>query len=268
MKLSIITINKNNAAGLKKTIQSVVDQTFDDFEYIIIDGNSDDASIEIIKRHTDKITYWISEPDNGIYNAMNKGIAKAQGNYCLFLNSGDWLIEPVTLKNVFDEIDSSSEADIYYSNCMNTNHEYFTPPKSIDVNFLLTRGINHQNALIKRSLFVNHGAYNEKFRIASDFEFWLKEYWLYKTNFSYINTDIAICDALGISSNSKFDSEIEDSYRNVFDSLADSLIILRRYRCGTYGRIIETFGESKMLEFALKCYKYVCKIFYQLGFHK
>ncbi|MDR1904338.1 MAG: glycosyltransferase, partial [Treponema sp.] len=74
MKLSIITINKNNAQGLERTIKSVAGQTFEDFEYIVIDGASDDGSVEIIKQYADKIHYWVSEPDTGIYNAMNKGI--------------------------------------------------------------------------------------------------------------------------------------------------------------------------------------------------
>ena len=87
MKLSIITINLNNAAGLRKTIQSVVNQTYIDFEYIIIDGFSSDGSIEVIKEYADRINYWVSEPDRGIYNAMNKGILKTSGEYIHFLNS-------------------------------------------------------------------------------------------------------------------------------------------------------------------------------------
>ena len=89
MKLSIITINRNNAAGLRRTIESVVSQTYTEFEYIIIDGASTDESVDVIKEYADKITFWVSEPDNGIYNAMNKGILKAKGEYLLFLNSGD-----------------------------------------------------------------------------------------------------------------------------------------------------------------------------------
>ena len=96
-KLSIITVNLNNAAGLQKTIESVINQTFTDYEFIIIDGGSTDSSLEIIKQYANKITYWVSEPDNGIYNGMNKGIGQADGEYCFFLNSGDWMIENNTL---------------------------------------------------------------------------------------------------------------------------------------------------------------------------
>jgi len=87
--LSIITINLNNAKGLLKTIKSVISQVFIDFEYIIVDGGSNDESIDIIKQHSNKIALWISEPDRGIYNAMNKGVRLSCGNMLLFLNSGD-----------------------------------------------------------------------------------------------------------------------------------------------------------------------------------
>ncbi len=111
VKLSIITVNLNNSAGLRKTIESIVKQTFKDFEYIIIDGGSTDGSAEVIKEFADKITYWVSEPDKGIYNAMNKGILHAKGEYLLFLNSGDWLADDDLLSKVFCE---PRTADIIY----------------------------------------------------------------------------------------------------------------------------------------------------------
>ena len=88
MKLSVITINYNNRDGLHKTIASVVNQSWREFEYIVIDGGSTDGSVDVIKSFADRIDYWVSEPDKGIYNAMNKGIDVAQGEYCIFINSG------------------------------------------------------------------------------------------------------------------------------------------------------------------------------------
>ena len=96
-KLSIITINLNNQSGLIKTIQSVISQTFKDFEWIIIDGDSTDGSKELLKKHIQHFTHCISEKDNGIYNAMNKGIKLAQGEYIYFLNSGDYLCNKDTM---------------------------------------------------------------------------------------------------------------------------------------------------------------------------
>ena len=87
---------------MSKTINSVLNQTFDDFEFIVIDGGSNDGGIDVIKQYKDKIDYWVSEPDKGVYNAMNKGIAKAVGDYLLFLNSGDYLCSNTILKEVFD----------------------------------------------------------------------------------------------------------------------------------------------------------------------
>ena len=89
MKYSIITINYNHIEGLKRTIDSVISQTSSNYEYIIIDGGSTDGSVNIIKEYKEHLVYWISEKDNGVYHAMNKGVAQAQGDYCIFMNSGD-----------------------------------------------------------------------------------------------------------------------------------------------------------------------------------
>ena len=89
MKFSIITVNYNNKEGLRNTIESVIHQTYRDFEYIVIDGGSTDGSVDILKKYDQQINYWVSEKDSGIYNAMNKGISKAHGEYLNFMNSGD-----------------------------------------------------------------------------------------------------------------------------------------------------------------------------------
>ena len=101
MKLSIITINYNNREGLKRTIESVVNQTFTDFEWILIDGGSTDGSKELIEQYSNRFSYWVSEPDNGIYNAMNKGLRAAKGDYLQFLNSGDRLYNAQSLASCF-----------------------------------------------------------------------------------------------------------------------------------------------------------------------
>ena len=100
MKYSIITINYNNKDGLKKTIESVINQSCKDFEYIIIDGGSTDGSVDVIRQYADRINYWISEPDKGVYNAMNKGVAQAHGEYLNFMNSGDCFSDNSVLENI------------------------------------------------------------------------------------------------------------------------------------------------------------------------
>lgn len=100
MKVSIITVNFNNAVGLERTIESVVRQPKELYEYIIIDGGSTDGSVEIIKKYEQYVTYWTSEKDNGIYDAMNKGIKEASGDFCNFLNSGDCYHDARVLSNL------------------------------------------------------------------------------------------------------------------------------------------------------------------------
>jgi glycosyltransferase involved in cell wall biosynthesis len=258
VKLSIITINKNNVAGLEKTIQSVIAQTFSDYEYIVIDGASDDGSIAVIEKYADNITYWVSELDSGIYNGMNKGIRAARGDYCLFLNSGDWLIEAETLRNVFNEIAGLDEADVYYSDLMKADGSLVCYLKNISVNNLIYGTISHQNSLIKRSLFIEHGYYNESLTIASDWEFFLRECHVHKIKFRYINTNIAIFNLDGISTNINKERMIENEkiIRNVFGELSDSIIELKRYRNTIYVDIITKWGDSTLLEFVLKTYRF------------
>ena len=116
MRINIVTINKNNRAGLERTIDSVLSQTFfDKIDYIIIDGGSTDGSKELIEEHKDRLYYWCSEQDNGIFNAMNKGLEHCDGDYVLYLNSGDFLRQNDIIELVYDKLD----AHICYGN------EYF-----------------------------------------------------------------------------------------------------------------------------------------------
>lgn len=175
MRLSIITINRNNAEGLKKTIESVICQTFEDVEYIIIDGASTDNSVDIIKQYEDKITYWLSESDTGVYNAMNKGILKANGQYLLFLNSGDFLVDKTVLERVFT---GCIYADILCARCNISDNGRVVctsnPPAQISLYFLYKVGLAHQSTFIKKRLFEQYGLYREDFRYNSDIEFWYR----------------------------------------------------------------------------------------------
>lgn len=179
MKLSIITINRNNAEGLRKTIESVVSQTFTDFEYIIIDGASTDGSVDIIKEYADRITYWVSEPDTGIYNAMNKGILKANGEYLQFLNSGDWLCTKFVLSQVLEN-DYSEDMLIGNKYCADTTKRI---PWHITIHHgnkkdnlvygmdLIFDSLPHQASFIKKNLFIKYGLYDESLQLVSDWKF-------------------------------------------------------------------------------------------------
>ena len=116
-KVTVVTVTYNAAESLEKTILSVLQQNYSNVEYIIIDGGSTDGSVEIIKKYSDKIAYWVSEPDRGIYDAMNKGIRKATGEWINFMNAGDLFFHESTLSSVFSK-QNHSLYDIMYSDVM------------------------------------------------------------------------------------------------------------------------------------------------------
>ncbi len=194
----------NNAEGLEKTIQSVVNQTFTDYEYLVIDGGSTDGSVDIIKKYVGKITYWVSEPDKGIYNAMNKGIKKAKGEYCLFLNSGDWLVNNKVLDKVFS---LGFDEDIVYGNYLFKTNDKTTlkkPPDNITFDFLLDSSLPHTSSFIKKNLFTKFGYYNTNNKIISDWEFFLYTIIIKNVKTKYINETISMFDGNGISNQKKY----------------------------------------------------------------
>jgi glycosyltransferase involved in cell wall biosynthesis len=201
-KLAIITINLNNWKGLEKTIQSIIGQTFNDYEYLVIDGASIDGSVELIKSNTQYITKWLSEPDSGIYNAMNKGIKMATSDYCLFLNSGDWLADKNTLQNVFA---TNPTADIiagdinFFDTVLGEIKWHVHSPEELTAKTLFNGTLPHQATLIKRSLFEKYGYYNENLQIASDWQFFLEVLLEYGESYSHYNGVISYFNMDGIS---------------------------------------------------------------------
>lgn len=199
MKLSVITINLNNVTGLCETIKSIINQTFSDYEFIIIDGGSTDSSVKVIEEYSDKIAFWVSEPDSGIYSAMNKGIKKAHGEYCLFLNSGDSFAENNIVKECFDSI---SNEDLIYGNVI-FNHgivqEEYKLPSELSFYHFFTDSIAHASTFIRRELFDKIGYYNESFKIVSDWEFFIKSIFINRCSLKYLNLNIAKIDVNGIS---------------------------------------------------------------------
>ena len=218
MRLSIITINKNNKEGLQRTMESVLcKQFFHDFEYIVIDGASDDGSIEVIKHYQDRLAYWCSERDRGIYHAMNKGIAKAKGDYLLFMNSGDCLVEDC-LGRVFTKKD---DADFIYGNmigCLHGNRlAYTAPPLSYETLTFMQfykSSIGHQATFIRRKLF-DKCPYTENYRIVSDWEFFLKKIVLENSSTRYVDEVICEFDVTGISNNPKFNDVMQKERQEV-----------------------------------------------------
>jgi glycosyltransferase involved in cell wall biosynthesis len=198
-KLTILTVNLNNSAGLEITMDSVFSQTFTDYEYIIIDGGSTDGSVDLIKKHQNKFVYWVSEKDNGIYSAMNKGIAKASGDYLLFLNSGDYLYNDSVLNKILEKKLSS---DIVYGNVVWKPSIPFhegTFPDKLSFEYFSTYSLPHQASFIRKDLFSIVGLYEETETIISDWLFFLLAIYKFNCSYQHINQTIAVCDTTGIS---------------------------------------------------------------------
>jgi len=223
MKLSIITINYNNKEGLKKTIDSVIYQTWRDFEWIIVDGGSTDGSKELIEEYASKgcFSWWCSEPDNGVYNAMNKGISHANGEYLNFMNSGDVYYSTRVLENICSK---NINADIIYSNAhyyTNKDSVVRAKPKQMSLNFLLHHALCHQSMLIKRSLF-QIARYDERLKIVSDWKHSIICL-LSGCSFGYTEHIIASCEGEGISSNINL---LNDERGEVIKELISNTILI------------------------------------------
>lgn len=190
-KLSIITVNYNNVKGLQNTQQSIAAQTFHDYEWIVVDGGSTDGSKEFIAEHQAETTWWCSERDGGIYNAMNKGIMHAQGKYLIFMNSGDTLHEPKTLEKVFS---LAPDADVFYGDWKEIQPRRFRKichsPKKVNYYYFATRPLCHQTAFIRTDL-LKQSPYDETYRICADWAKWVE---MSKNGCSFQYIPVTVCN--------------------------------------------------------------------------
>lgn len=196
--LSVITINYNDVIGLEKTIQSVRSQTFKNFEYIVIDGGSKDGSKEYIESQDEFIHYWVSEPDKGIYNAMNKGIKSSEGEYLLFLNSGDVLNGMTALEDFINH--QGFQGDIVYGDYKYEEGGKIFPDRLTPLFFVRT-SLPHQSTLFKREVFDKMGLYDENYKIVSDRAFYIKCFLSEQFVFRHVTYPLVIFDLSGISNN-------------------------------------------------------------------
>lgn len=200
---SIITINYNNKNGLEKTIKSVIEQTCTDYEYIIIDGGSNDGSKELIEKNNKYFKYWVSEPDKGIFNAMNKGVAVASGKYCLFMNSGDCIASADVLAFVKKEIESHP-ADFMTGDIQFSQKNYYgdcglRATEEASLPFFFKMSLPHQSTFIKTE-WLNKIPYDETYKIAGDWKQTTESLILNNATYRPINGKvIAYYDVTGIS---------------------------------------------------------------------
>lgn len=244
--ISIITINYNDKVGLERTLKSVTNQTFRDFEYIVIDGGSTDGSKELIEQYQAKIDYWVSEPDKGIYNAMNKGITKAKGEYLLFLNGGDVF----SADNVLQEnINQFGDYEIVYFNVIlgRNNPKIVTYPTKLSFNFFYHQTICHQAIFFKKELFEKYGMYDEELKTKSDWKFLILTICKYNVSYIHVNKAITIYDVNGMSSNEKniplLKEENELVLKNEFPLILENIERLNVLEKG-----IEELKKSKIIK--------------------
>lgn len=211
MKLSIITINRNNATGLEATLQSVASQTFKEFEYIVVDGASTDNSVEVVKAHEADFARlkWVSEPDSGIYNAMNKSIRMASGDYIQILNSGDCLAAPDVTEKMMSALEKKNFPSILYGNmvkCFPDGRRMVDKcfaGQEITMLGMFTGTLNHDPAYIRRDLFEKYGYYDESLKIVSDWKWYLQAIVLGEEKPQYVDMDVTLFDMQGISETNK-----------------------------------------------------------------
>ena len=240
MKLSIITINYNNADGLRRTVDSVAAQTYRNIEHIIVDGASTDGSVNVIREYESAnhssahllTVIWSSEPDKGVYNAMNKGICKATGDYIQILNSGDILAAPDVTERM---VAALTTFNIQYSTENGIHILYGNMLKSYDGKTIINRDtcgnglytpesflyfyngtLNHDCAYIRRDLFDKYGLYNEDMKICSDWEWYIKAIALGGEKPIYTNIDVTVFDMNGISESGGKNAELIKKERRAY----------------------------------------------------
>ncbi len=212
-KLSIITINFNDVNGLQRTMNSVFEQTFTDYEYIIIDGGSDDGSFDLIEQNEEKIAYWVCEKDDGVFFAQNKGIKASKGQYLLFLNSGDILNGSKALEDFITH--KEFRGDIIYGDYKFEEGEKVYPDELTPYYFMRT-SLPHQSTLFSRTVFDDMGMYDEKYRIAADRAFYIKCFMSGVIKFQHITYPLTQFDLSGVSNDSYLLKEKEAEDEAVF----------------------------------------------------
>ena len=256
-KISIITVNHNNKIGLKKTIENVLSQNKSDFEFIIIDSGSTDGSLELINNYSRDIDYLASEPDKGIYNAMNKGIKVANGEFVIFMDSGATFYD----KNVINKVAPLLENnfDIYYGDSYvikHQNKEKIIFSKILSFDFFYTRSINRQSVFIRKKMFFDYFLYSEDFKMVSDWEFLIYTICYENRPYKYLQMTISNNELTNISSNvNRKNRDLELNEKNeVFNKYFPHFL-------DTYKSINSIKSKEIQDIFYIKNFKYPWKLF-------
>ncbi len=221
MTLSIITINYNNRDGLRKTIESVIAQSCKDFEFIIIDGASTDGGVDVLKEYDRHIDYWSSTPDNGVYNAMNKGVKIARGRYCIFMNSGDTFHDEDVIKNAIGQLQEDG-ADVVTGGTWLSIGRLVPAPESVSMTFLYAATLCHQSSFIRRKLLLEF-PYDESLRYVADWKFWVQTLIYNNCTYSHVKATVSDYDWNGMST--VYYKDVEKEKQRVLQSFLPAKIL-------------------------------------------
>lgn len=243
--ITIITVVYNNVNQIEKTIQSVLNQRNANYEYIVIDGGSKDGTIDIISKYQHSIAYFVSEKDSGIYEAMNKGWRKASGDYCLFLNSGDFFFNDNVLHDVQPYLEKKN-ADILYGSlyAFDEKQNWITEfPENISLYFLLNNFLPHPATFFRTEIIKKNNGYNEKYKIIADWIFYIQAF-LSGMHFLRMPITITAFYMKGLSANGELNQmEREVVFKNELSFLSQDVDNFRR---------LQHFDTSKLTRAAIK----------------
>lgn len=195
MRLSIITVNYNNCAGLRRTFDSVAAQTCREFEFLVIDGASTDGSADLLRAGGGLVDYWVSEADRGVYHAMNKGVEAAHGDYVLFLNSGDTFYDSEVVARVLNELDGT---DVLTGGTWLSFGRAVPAPNTVSMDSFYAGTLCHQASFIRRALLLEQ-PYDEDLRYVADWKFWVQTLVFREGSYRPLDVMVANYDWNGMS---------------------------------------------------------------------
>lgn len=217
--ISVITVVLNAAKSINESIRSVRNQSYPYIEYIIIDGGSTDGTLDVISEYRSRVKILVSEPDSGIYNAMNKGISLASGEILFFLNSDDYFCDNEVINDVVSVFNENPEIDLIFGNQI---FDHGNSKTCLKQNFHISRKqlarmtIQHQTIFARKKLFEHTNGFSEQFKIVSDYEWILKVFLGLQSEYLYIDRDISVMGTSGVSWKKRFEKERMQAMRDFF----------------------------------------------------
>jgi glycosyltransferase involved in cell wall biosynthesis len=231
MKVTVITVCKNSEGAIENAIQSVLAQSHEDREYVVIDGGSTDRTLEIVQKYRRNIDVFVSEKDRGIYDAMNKGIRYATGEIVYFLNSDDALYDPHVIADAVGQFQIGAPLVVYGNIHLHDGaHEGIVKYDKVDKSFFLHNTICHQALFLKRALMEEIGLYDARYKVYADVDWLIKAFLRYPRSFRYYDRVICHYSYRGLSA----------------DAFHDKTYVLERMR------ILSKYFLKKKMELAVK----------------